>query len=358
MPELPGNPQPYNMEHQARLMSSILGGTAGGRTETFDSLLSSAKGNVQIITERWYNSSMPASAIERDLHELWQTCYTAAKIADHESPDQDRLVLYLAQIQNLGPLERFDKRDESRSTIEAPHTTDGATWTDLPYFVADMLYFWENESRNMSNKELINVSSFFAKVAAMRIARDRMYALGLHVLREALEVEGPLGSLSEDPPSLPPPAVVNIFNPHAQPAAPVEEERPELSIARLLRAANAWILVAGRNMVQLTEAQQWRSDEEEDTDPGPLFQASPRFNPQKRYFSEERWLFWLERLEQLGQQAASEGEEDLQSFCQEVAQNLINGSEHMTYRVSLLWRPEYGGPQITLPPPRPWSRPF
>ena len=336
------------------MMSSILGGTAGGRPQNFETLLTGAKGNVENITLRWFTSSMPASAIERDLHELWQTCYTAAKHADHESTDQDRLVLYLAHIQNLGPLERFDKRDETRSTIEAPQTTDGTAWTDLPYFVADMLYFWENESRNMSNKELVNVSSFFAKVAAMRITRDRMYALGLHILREALEVDGPLGSFSEDPPSVPPPSAT-AYNPHD---AASQDEGPDLSIARLLRAANAWILVAGRNMVQLTEAQEWRSDEEEDTDPGPLFQASHRFNPQKRYFSEERWLFWLERLEQIGQQAASEGEEELQGFCQEVAQNLINSSNHMTYRVSLLWRPEYGGPQITLPPPRPWRSPF
>ena len=356
MPDLPGDP-PYDMARQAQLMTSILGNIGGpGGPPNFNSLFSGAKGNVQVITERWYQSSMPASAIERDLHELWQTCYTAAKVADHDSTDQDRLVLYLAQIQNLGPLERFDKRDETSSTIETPHTTDGVAWTDMPYFVGDMKYFWETESRNMSNKELVNVSSFLAKVAALRIARDRMYALGLHILRETFESQRPLGSLTEEPPQAPPPPPFDPFRP--QPPPPPPAEGPELSIARLLQAANAWILAAGRNIVQLTEAQEWESDDEHDTDPGPLYYASQRFNPEKRYFSEERWLFWLERIEQIGQQAASEGQEDLQKFAQEVAQNLIDSAANMTYRVTVLWKPEYGGPQVTLPPARPWARPF
>jgi hypothetical protein len=260
---------------------------------------------------RYTISSHPIEPFEWDMHDLWYLYLHASMNINNERAEQDRLVMQILYARELGVLVRKGANMEIR---EEAVTQDGKIWKDLPFLVGDMTNYWIQESGSMSTDQRRNFASFLAKLSAVGIVDDKLCGCALIVLRDALESTRRLSKAA------PGPTVVSDRQDHQKKQGHQSDE--DLSIAELLPAANMWLLNAPHKIIQL-------SDKSVNIFPpqvgmlGELARAEGVV-PESGGFSPQRWLFWVKRLEQIGEsETFGEEDEEVTAFARGVMNNMI-----------------------------------
>ncbi len=251
------------------------------------------------------DTAMDPALLDYDMHDLWHIYWHNAINTEPDSPKLDRLVLHIIQTREQGH--------------EEASTSDGRRiWTDLPFLLQDMTAYWTNECAAMSSSERLSGAQFLALLAAAgTTADDAFCGISLIVLRDALETPRPLGRLT----------------PTVRDAA---RQTRDLSVADLLPAANAWIITAGRKLVQLSDGERDRFSPEvgrlgELVAPSPAVAAPPipasgtsrvvptaepllQELPRHGGFSPQRWAWWLRRLEAIASLAVQQEQQEQQGL--------------------------------------------
>lgn len=270
------------------------------RTQGSDNTLwRTATSYISNINIRYSRSQKFGNDFEIDFHDLWFLYYQASMNTSNESANQDRLVVQIIQTQQQGALKRRSGIDGNAAVVAT--TSDGLIWTDLPFFVSDMTRFWTNDWVAMSAANRINFASFVAKLASVGITEDKLCGIALSIFCDALETARPLGSFGEGSAEDP--------NRHAQ----------DVTIADLLPVANVWLFHARLRLIQLSDAL-WN---ECTNSIGELFRADPLSSGISAGFSPQRWIFWLRRLEEVGQQATQAGDTNLAEYAFKVMDNML-----------------------------------
>ncbi|PFH58492.1 hypothetical protein XA68_13600 [Ophiocordyceps unilateralis] len=221
---------------------------------------------------------------EPQLKELWTVFYVCAKEFDYSSSLHDRLALHLIRIRSRGklyrpthfpggpvPAEPIRRHDMMQVAMAPGH---GFLWTDLPFLFDEMAMRWSAEFWFLESDQRVNLSSFFAKAASANLVDDKVYFFFFSLLREALE----------------------------KPLA-VDSNR----LAILLPPTGIWFDEAGHKLIELSNASV-------DYFPAPVSSAGPLFEQswlgcrwRRTGFTPGRWLFWLQRLDQIENEAIRMG---------------------------------------------------
>jgi hypothetical protein len=261
---------------------------------------------------RRFQLNVSAAQLELDLHDLWFLYCEAAKNTAYNHPAMDRLAFQVVQAQAQGTLSRHCTTSEGKRTDrEHAFTRDGKIWADLPFFVHDMTSFWIADCASMQPTNRLNLATFLAKLASVGVLDDRLCGIALITLRQALETERPLGTLG----------IISSDEPEIR----VKGSMQELTIAELLPAANAWLLVCARKIMDLSH-QQWNNCPSDDGYPGPLYLqhvSGDEQNATLSGFSAERWSFWMRRLQEVVREATAEGNDSLAHFASRVTDNMV-----------------------------------
>lgn len=115
---------------------------------------------------------------------LWNMYYELGRNISSESPEHEGIVLDILRIQGMGPLTR---PAHGTNGIDVARTVDGTLWNDLPFLVGDMTNFWINHGASMSGTHRLNFTTFLAKVASARVAKDRLSQVALLAFRALFE---------------------------------------------------------------------------------------------------------------------------------------------------------------------------
>lgn len=283
------------------------------RAEGNSNSLWAAAGSLSSIHGQFAGSDKPATELEIDLHDLWFTYYHAAKNTLADNPTLDRLVVQILQAREIGPLQR--PADAGGSTTTAT-TSDGVIWTDLPFLVPDMTWFWLEDWAAMRADNRLAFSTFLAKLASVGVCRDRLSSIGLTLFRDTLETVRPLGAASGD-------------DDGQRSSTGKASRRPQdVTVAELLPAVHAWMSNAGYKMIQLSDAR-WNGDASNDDDAGgvgvgELFRADPSaVDVSGGGFSPDRWIFWLQRLKQIAEEADQAGDANLGELARGYRDNML-----------------------------------
>ncbi|KAH6645332.1 hypothetical protein BKA67DRAFT_584804 [Truncatella angustata] len=265
------------------------------------------------VNHRYKHFQAPIVTFEWDMHDLWHTYYLASKHISAQHPAQDRLALQLIALKGQGVLNRPNPKKESATTaieVEEAMTANGRIWADLPFLVGDMTQYWITDFPKMSAAQRLNFAQFLAKLAKVSlIAEDDLCGIGLVVLRDALETTRPLGQMQ-----LEEGAVI-----HAIDEEDVLRRAHDISIAGLLPSANAWLFEAGAKLIQLSD-QNWNNCTTASGIAGePIGMHAPGF-------SSQRWLYWLRRLEEIANAAASHSP-DLSDYAAKMVGNMLAAVE-------------------------------
>jgi hypothetical protein len=248
-------------------------------------------GLVSSVSSRYTRSDVPSQLFEVDMHDLWYLFFQAGMNINGERAEQDRLIVQILYVRELGVLLR---KGENMEIVGEAVTRDGKIYKDLPFLVGDMTDYWIRESGGMSTNQRQNFASFLAKLSAAGVADDKLCGCALIILRDTLESTTRLGK------GVPSPTV----------GSERQDDRRSnegLSIAELLPAANAWIFYAGHKIIQL-------SDNSVNMFPvqvgmlGELARAEGVI-PETGGFSPQRWLFWVKRLGEI-EKRETVGEEE------------------------------------------------
>lgn len=238
----------------------------------------------------------PIRMFEWDLHDLWHTYYQPAMHTSDQSPKQDRLALQVLQARHLGTLTGRARGWESQEVEEAV-TSDGRLWTDLPFLVSDMTEYWLSGCASMGDVKRLNFTRFLANLASVQTAEDRLSGIALIIFRDALETPRPLGHLDEE----------------AQLGEDPARTMESISIASLLPSVQTWLFVAGPRIIQLSEGN-WNGCPHTVSHVGELPRQAAVEVPLEG-FSIGRWLYWLQRLQEIKMDATRSGDGNLADFC-------------------------------------------
>jgi hypothetical protein len=216
------------------------------------------------------------------LQNLWHLYFVTGKYCSEDTVAP--MVLQLVETSQRGLLTRSQIGSNGGVEMEhAPvvvrvgsHIIQQYLWQDLPFLVPDMTSYWAQDCARMSRSQRVRISFFWASIVAASSApwSYDLCRIALMVLREDSENTG---------------RTIDM-----------------LTIADLLVAVNAWLVRAGSRIAQLCEAGDDNAAEimtlpvpEEVSQLGPLAQAAGiRAIPGG--FSSQRWLFWLQRLDEIG----------------------------------------------------------
>jgi hypothetical protein len=177
------------------------------------------------------------------MHDLWYRFSQASMNISSERAEQDRLVVQMLYVREVGVLTR---KEENMEIIQEAVTRDGKIYRDLPFLAGDMTDYWIRESASMSADQRLNFSSFLAKLSAVGIAEDNLCDCALIVFRDTLESTRRLDK------AIPGPASASEREDH-QVGQDDYRTSDTLSIAKLLPAANAWIFHAAYKIIQPSE---------------------------------------------------------------------------------------------------------
>jgi hypothetical protein len=218
------------LDDAAHCQQNIRECIARGETEAVR--IGTFTGRTWIISERYCALGDGVDSLEGYLHSISYAYYELARLAPHESAEQDRLVLDVVRIQGLGPLTRSVSGNYG---IDIARTVQGTLWNDLPFLATDMADFWVNNCAPMSSVQRLNFASFLAKLASTRVSNHRVCQIALILFRSTFEETRALCRLEnqdkEDP----------------------YRDIRSLAIADLLPAACAWIMEANHNLIQLSD---------------------------------------------------------------------------------------------------------
>ncbi|KAI0206858.1 hypothetical protein F4808DRAFT_454775 [Astrocystis sublimbata] len=241
------------------------------------------------------------------LQNLWHLYYVAGKycLEDVVAP----AVLQLIEISQRGLLARNQINSVGAVEVDyAPvvvrvgnHIIHQYLWQDLPFLVPDMTSYWLQDCARMSGSQRVRISSFWSSLVAASSASWSygLCRIALMVLRDTLETQRPLVRAGVEPGG----------EDSENPGRTVDM----LTIADLLRAANAWLERAGARITQLCEAGDGNVATrlaipvpDEVSNPGPLAEAAG-VQATPGGFSSARWFFWLRRLDEIGAETSPQG---------------------------------------------------
>ncbi|KAI0455019.1 hypothetical protein F5B21DRAFT_219915 [Xylaria acuta] len=241
------------------------------------------------------------------LQNLWHLYYVTGKycLEDAVAP----AVLQLIETSQRGLLAR--NRIDGSGAVEVEHAPvvvrvgnhiiHQYLWQDLPFLVPDMTSYWIQDCARMSCSQRVRINSFWASLVAASSASWSygLCRIALMVLRDTLETQRPLVRAGVEP--------------GGEDSENAGRTVDMLTIADLLRAANAWLERAGARIAQLCEAGDGHATArltipvpEEVSVPGPLAQAAG-IQAVPGGFSSQRWFFWLQRLDEIGAEASPQG---------------------------------------------------
>lgn len=241
------------------------------------------------------------------LQNLWHLYYVTGKYCSEESVAP--VVLQVVETSQRGLLAR--NRISSTGVVEIEHAPVvvrvGNTiiqqylWQDLPFLVPDMTSYWLQDCARMSGSQRERISFFWASLVAASSApwSYGLCRIALMVLRDALETQRRLVSAG--------------LEPGGENSENAGRSVEMLTIADLLRAANAWLSRAGGRITQLCEAGDGNAATaltmpvpEEVSRLGPLAEAAG-IQEVPGGFSSQRWFFWLRRLDEIGAETSPRG---------------------------------------------------
>ncbi|KAI1136517.1 hypothetical protein F5Y05DRAFT_420241 [Hypoxylon sp. FL0543] len=227
--------------------------------------------------EDQFKSAIQARATEADwkpnlslhIRILWAQVYTAARFCS--AAYQDRLVVELVLLHGAGSMTCVRDGDDAIVASLA----NRVMWTDMPLFAEDMIYFWNLEFAAMSRTQRRNLHYILSTVAGGNIISDKLCAVGVLVLREALETPREMGTDDSENGE--------------------DESRTiqDLTILDLLGCAELWMLKA-RDPIMRLSANNFSEYPQEIGRLGPL--AREAGVPENGGFSQERLGFWRHRL--------------------------------------------------------------
>ena len=235
----------------------------------------------------------PVEPFEWDMHDLWYLYIHASMNINDQCAEQDRLVVQILQMRELGVLVRKGENDD---TTEEARTSDGRIWKDLPFLIPDMTHFWLLHSGSLTSVHRQNLASFLAKLASVSVGGEKFCGLALIILRNALESSKPLSLAASDD----------------------EAISQNTGIVDLLPAANSWLFHAGQQIIRLSD----KSIDIFAPEVGMLGELARAEGgvPENCGFSPQRWLFWFKRLEEI---ASDEHNEDHGHESREFARGML-----------------------------------
>ncbi|GAP91198.1 putative conserved hypothetical protein [Rosellinia necatrix] len=241
------------------------------------------------------------------LQNLWHLYYVTGKhcLEDSVAP----VILQLIETSQRGLLARH--RISSTGAVEIEHAPvvvrvgnsviQQYLWQDLPFLVPDMTGYWIQDCARMSCSQRERISFFWASLTAASSApwSFGLCRIALMVLRDTLETQRRLASAG--------------LEPGGEDSENAGRTIDMLTIADLLRAANAWLARAGSRITQLCEAGDSNAATgltipvpDDVSALGPLAQAAG-IQAVPGGFSSQRWFFWLRRLDEIGAETSPRG---------------------------------------------------
>lgn len=254
------------------------------------------------ITSRYCDIGDGVDTLESYIHCLWYMYYELGRNFSSESSEHDGIALDILRIQGMGPLSRPSR---GLYGVDIARTVDGALWNDLPFFVDDMTDLWVNNGGSMSGTHRLNFSTFLAKLASTRVAKDRLCQVALLVFRylfespQALRTEGE--SDEED----------------------LDRGMKQLEIVNLLPSAIAWLKIAGHNLLLLSEVY-WNQCPSDVSRGGVTFLESELGQRSPSGFSPWRYMFWLKRLHEIQEEAKEASEQALEELASSGIEYMVN----------------------------------
>ncbi|MCJ1437802.1 hypothetical protein MMC27_007189 [Xylographa pallens] len=231
--------------------------TLSSERDMLDELTSIRSFSFHFIKDALRSPPAVAGVVQQGLYQLWHMFLETAKVFDHESAYQEKLVALLLWTKEFDSL--------YRSLHPTRTKTAAASWE--AYRFADSLQAsWEPLLTTGTALQQCNLAAFSAKALAVGICRDSIGRTALWYLREALETDD------------------------------------EPKVIRLLPATVVWIEQCGDHLLTFSARDQ--SSEEESTAhflaPGAL---ALREGIDRHGFSMQRWLFWRRRLQEFSHHA-------------------------------------------------------
>ncbi|CAE7194696.1 hypothetical protein CFE70_007434 [Pyrenophora teres f. teres 0-1] len=260
-----------------------------------------------IISERYCNGD-GVDSLEGYLHSTWYMYYQLSLHTSYETNAHDRLVLDIVRIQGLGPLTRPVSGNYG---IDIARTIEGTLWNDLPFLVTDMTGFWTNDCAILSAAQRLNLSSFVAKLASSRVAKDRFCQIALLLFRSTFEETRCLCS-----PETSDEVASNEEN--------TRRTMRDLSLAELLPAACVWIKEAKYNIMQLSDVF-WNDCPSTVGQGGPNFIESDLGKRSPTGFTPWRWMYWLKRLHEIRDEAKEANEARLVEYAEDAIERMVSG---------------------------------
>lgn len=235
------------------------------------------------------------------IHDLWFIYYHGSKNTSANSAAHSRLVFEVLRIQGQGDMSR---RISASGGIETATTPDGTMWSDMPFFVSDMMNFWIKEFAGMSAAHRLNFSCFLAKLASVGLAKDKLCAIALILFRDTLETTRSLGDID------------------ANSDEDFTRSMADLSISDLLLPLGSWIGEMGSRIAQLSD-ESWHDCSDEAGAIGPMYRDDASTSKKVGRFGTERWIFWLRRLEQIDQEADGAGNKELAKGATDIMDTML-----------------------------------
>lgn len=295
-----GSPSVTTSDHGRRDRESTRQSIARGE---FQDIRDTAFSNrTWFITSRYCDVGDGVDTLEGYIHCLWYMYYELGRNIFSESPEHDGVVLDILRIQGMGPLTR---PAPGLYGADIARTVDGTLWNDLPFFVDDMTDLWVNNGGVMSGKHRLNFSTFLAKLASTRVAKDRLCQIALLVFRYLFESPQALRSENEED------------------EEDLDRGMKQLEIINLLPSAVAWLKIAGHNLLFLSEVY-WNQCPSDVSKGGETFLDSELGQKSPSGFSPWRYLFWLKQLNEIQEEAKNANENALEKLASDGVDYMVN----------------------------------
>lgn len=255
-----------------------------------------------VVTSRYCDTGDGVDSLDVYIHSLWYMYYELGRNISADSPEHDGIVLDIVRIQGMGPLTRPARGVYG---IDIARTVDGTLWNDLPFLVGDMTDFWINHGASMSGTHRLNFSTFLAKLASTRVAKDRMCQVALLIFRSLFENPQELRTGEESD------------------EEDLNRGTKQLEIFHLLPAAVAWLKIARHNLLLLSEVY-WNDCPSHISKGGEEFLESELGQRSPAGFSPWRYMFWLKRLHEIQEEAKEANDKVLEELADDGTQYMIN----------------------------------
>ncbi|KAK1912109.1 hypothetical protein P3342_009708 [Pyrenophora teres f. teres] len=174
-----------------------------------------------------------------------------------------------------------------------------------------MTGFWTNDCAILSAAQRLNLSSFVAKLASSRVAKDRFCQIALLLFRSTFEETRCLCS-----PETSDEVASNEEN--------TRRTMRDLSLAELLPAACVWIKEAKYNIMQLSDVF-WNDCPSTVGQGGPNFIESDLGKRSPTGFTPWRWMYWLKRLHEIRDEAKEANEARLVEYAEDAIERMVSG---------------------------------